>query len=86
METMMKVNNHISTETPKKSIPASTAAKFPNMTLADPNFYKCGPFAIVFGADIYSKIIQLGLLPSNAGLPVAMNTIFGWVLSGSCAS
>lgn len=85
LEVMMTVNNRISMDTPKKSIPASTVSKFPNMTLADPQFYKSGPFAIVFGADVYSKIIQPGLLPSNTGLPVAWNTIFGWVLSGSCS-
>lgn len=86
LETMMTVNNRISMDTPRTSIPACTTAKFPNMTLADPQFYKSGPFAIVFGADLYSKIIQPGLLPSNAGLPVAWNTIFGWVLSGSYVS
>lgn len=85
-EAMMSVSDKLSMDTPKKSIPAAIATKFPNMNLADPQFYKSGPFSIVFGADLYSRIIQPGLLPSNAGLPVALNTIFGWVLSGSCAS
>ncbi|XP_075168914.1 uncharacterized protein LOC142241057 [Haematobia irritans] len=86
VEAMMIVNNRISMDTPKKSLPKSTASKFPNLTLADPQFYKSGPFALVFGADIYSKIIQPGLITSNSGLPVALNTIFGWVLSGSCSA
>ncbi|XP_059219756.1 uncharacterized protein LOC131998151 [Stomoxys calcitrans] len=86
LETMMTVNHRISMDTPKRSIPATTADKFPNMKLADPQFYQSGPFDIVFGSDLYAKIILPGLLPSNAGLPVATNTIFGWVLSGSCSA
>ncbi|XP_075164493.1 uncharacterized protein LOC142237050 [Haematobia irritans] len=86
IETMMMINNRISMDTPKRSLPASTATKFPNLTLADPQFYKSGPFAIVFGADVYTKIIRPGMIMGNPGLPVALNTIFGWVLSGSCST
>lgn len=85
LEAAMLVNNRISIHTPNKSIDASIATKLPNITLADPQFYKSGPFAIILASDVYGKIILPGLLPSTGGLPVAMNTIFGWVLSGSCA-
>lgn len=86
LETTMKVNNKIFMHTPTKSINSSIAAKFSHISLADPEFYKSRPFAIVLGADIYSKIITSGQMPSHDGLPVAINTIFGWVLAGSCST
>ncbi|XP_059219084.1 uncharacterized protein LOC131995115 isoform X2 [Stomoxys calcitrans] len=82
--TTMRVNNHISMDTPTRSLNASMATNFKNITLADPQFYKSGPFSIVLGADLYARLILPGLLPSDGNLPVAMNTVFGWVLSGSC--
>ncbi|XP_075162899.1 uncharacterized protein LOC142235534 [Haematobia irritans] len=84
LEIAMQVNNRISMNTPQKSVDGSIVAKLPNIILADPQFYKSGPVAIVLGSDVYARVIQPGLLPSNGGLPVAMNTIFGWVLSVSC--
>lgn len=86
LETTMTVNNRISINTPIKSIDGAIANKFENMILADPQFFKSNPFALVLGADVYGKIIRPGLLPSLSGLPVATNTIFGWVLSGSCSN
>lgn len=86
LDTTMRVNNHISMDTPNRSIDAAIAAKFANLTLADPKFYISGPFSIVLGSDIYGRIILPGLLASDGSLPVATNTIFGWVLSGSCTT
>lgn len=86
IETTMKVNNKLSMHTPTKSINSSIAAKFSHISLADPEFYKSRPFAIVLGADLYTKIITAGQIPSHDGLPVAINTVFGWVLAGSCST
>lgn len=84
LQTTMKVNNHISMITPNKSIDSSISVKFSNLILADPKFYQSKTFDIVLGADVYGKIIQPGLLPSTGDLPVAISTIFGWVLCGTC--
>ncbi|XP_059219975.1 uncharacterized protein LOC131998181 [Stomoxys calcitrans] len=85
IQATMKVNNKISMNTPTKSIDSIIATRFSNLNLADPQFFKSRSIAMVLGADLYSKLILNGLIPSNNGLPVAMNTIFGWVLAGSCA-
>lgn len=85
LETTMKVNSRLLMITPNQSIDSSISRNFTNLTLVDPEFYKSGTFSIVLGADLYAKIILAGMVPSSPGLPVAMNTIFGWVLSGSCS-
>lgn len=84
IEATMEVNNRMSLKIPAREVNSAIRTRLNNIVLADPNFFKPSSVAIVFGADLYSKIVLPGLIPSHDGLPVAMNTIFGWVLSGSC--
>ncbi|XP_049886827.1 uncharacterized protein LOC126381382 [Pectinophora gossypiella] len=53
-----------------------------NLKLADPNFNVPGPIDILLGADIYSKIIDDGVLRRDHNSPVAQQTKLGWILSG----
>lgn len=52
------------------------------LPLADPDYGKPGEIDILLGADIYSRIIQPGIKYGYPGEPIAMKTIFGWILSG----
>ena len=69
--------------TPTRDIRADIAAKFCNIVLADRDFFRAAPCDVVFGVDVYPRIILEGLMASP-GLPVAQNSIFGWLLSGMC--
>ncbi|KAH9630178.1 hypothetical protein HF086_000738 [Spodoptera exigua] len=54
-----------------------------NISLADPEFYVSRPVDILLGAEIYSNIIQEGIIRQDNSLPVAQQTRLGWILCGN---
>lgn len=82
LKATLRVNNRISTTTPKKSLPESIKSNFQNLILADSNFYKSSAIDIVVGVDIYSRIVLDGIY-IKTGLPTAQNTAFGMILYGT---
>lgn len=54
---------------------------FNNMKLADPTFDTPGRIDILLGADVFSKIIDSGLVRGPSGV-IAQYTQLGWILSG----
>ena len=51
--------------------------------LADPEFGIPGHIDILLGVDVFSRAIRQGWRVGPPGSPIALNTTFGWVLSGS---
>ncbi|XP_030767679.1 uncharacterized protein LOC115891368 [Sitophilus oryzae] len=49
---------------------------------ADPNFHLSKPVDIHLGADIYGFLITGNKLLSDPDQPVALETIFGWIITG----
>lgn len=82
IEATLRVNNRISTLTPKETLPDSIRTSFQNFLLADKYFYKSSSIDIILGVDVYSRIIQDGIF-IRAGLPTAQNTIFGIIIYGT---
>lgn len=69
---------------PNKSFTKPKSWKFlENITLADPEFNESRPVDILLGADIYSNIIQEGILRQDKSQPVAQQTRLGWILCGT---
>ena len=68
--------------TPNISLPASSASLFRNIALADPKFFKSDTIDIVIGMDLYNKIIIPGCI-KKTGLPDAINSVFGYVITGT---
>ncbi|XP_075157335.1 uncharacterized protein LOC142230581 [Haematobia irritans] len=83
VQTILKTTSRVSMTTPKESVAMSIKKKFDNLMLADVEFYKSGRVDIIFGVDIYAKIVSEGIIHRD-GLPTAQNTIFGWTLYGLC--
>jgi len=52
------------------------------LTFADPNFSSPGPVDIILGADVYSQIIEDGIIKGDSHSPIAQRTKFGWIISG----
>jgi len=52
------------------------------LTFADPNFSSPGPIDIILGADVYSQIIEDGIIKGDSHSPIAQRTKFGWIISG----
>lgn len=67
--------------TPSESVPEKLKESYLGLPLADPQFFKRGRVALVFGPELYARIVT-NRVQTTPGIPVAHYTIFGWVLSG----
>ncbi|XP_067205334.1 uncharacterized protein [Linepithema humile] len=52
------------------------------LTLADCDYRYPGSIDIILGADVYSQIIEDGIVKGDIHSPIAQRTIFGWIISG----
>ncbi|XP_055590649.1 uncharacterized protein LOC129742731 [Uranotaenia lowii] len=51
--------------------------------LADPAFYQSNPIDVVLGAEIFFDVFKpSGRISLGDGLPMLVNSVFGWVVSG----
>jgi len=53
-----------------------------DLTLTDPRLLSPRSIDLILGADIYSNIIEDGLIKGSADIPVAQKTKLGWMISG----
>ncbi|XP_029164752.1 uncharacterized protein LOC114935963 [Nylanderia fulva] len=53
-----------------------------DLALADPHFNGSDPIELLIGADIYGEIFLGEMRKGPRGQPYALNTIFGWAVSG----
>ena len=53
------------------------------LPLADPDFGCPGAIDLLLGVDVFSEALLQGRRIGPPGSPVALETIFGWVLAGS---
>ncbi|XP_075167684.1 uncharacterized protein LOC142239804 [Haematobia irritans] len=67
LETTLRVNNRITTITPKKTLFDSVRTHFNNLMLADKYFYKASTIDIVLGVDVLSRVVRDGIFV-RAGL------------------
>ena len=51
--------------------------------LADPEYGVPGNIDVLLGIDVFSRAVRQGRRVGPPGSPVAINTCFGWVLSGT---
>ena len=57
-----------------------------NLQLADPNFNVTGRIDLLLGIDVFTRILLTGRHEGSPGSPVALETLFGWVLCGDVQS
>lgn len=68
---------------PNKSFKKPSWQYLQSISLADPNFNVSRPVDLLLGADIYSDIIQEGIIRPEKSQPVAQQTRLGWILCGN---
>lgn len=76
--------SHLAYVTPARDLPSSLPMQLANIRLADPSFHQRAGVDLVLGGNVYAKILRPTVL-QLPGLPLAQDTIFGWMLSGPCA-
>lgn len=52
------------------------------LDLADKTFYLSRGIDLLLGADLFVQLLRSGRITGGAGLPSAVETVFGWVLLG----
>lgn len=71
----------ITTLLPTWGIKGSTCTKIKDLPLADTTFNTPGRVDLLLGADVYSKVLDNGVVKGTDGV-VAQFTRLGWILSG----
>jgi len=84
LEVVLNMEPHMHATTQDKDLPCDIVKRFTNIALANNLFYRRTTTPLVLGANVFQRVIRPGLLPSVNGDPEAQNTVFGWILSGSC--
>ncbi|KAJ8914240.1 hypothetical protein NQ315_003605 [Exocentrus adspersus] len=54
-----------------------------NLKLADPNFNIPSNIDVLLGAEIFSLALNSGRIVGNKDEPIAVDTVFGWILMGN---
>ncbi|XP_046811762.1 uncharacterized protein LOC124421041 [Lucilia cuprina] len=81
--TQAYILSRLTQDIPSYDVDREMVEYFQNLELADKTFYKSSKIDIIMGADIFSQCILTGRITHPTGSPIAMNTIFGWVMMGS---
>ncbi|XP_029176753.1 uncharacterized protein LOC114944863 [Nylanderia fulva] len=69
--------------TPRRAQFSKSWEHLRNLNLADDNPTGSDPIEVLIGADLYSRVIRNGVRKGSIGQPIAQNSYFGWVLSGT---
>lgn len=75
----------ITNRLPEHSFDRSPYAHLNNLQLADPNFNRPKHIDILIGSNVWAEIIQNGIRRGRESEPVAICTLFGWIVFGRIA-
>ena len=67
---------------PNHFIESTNWTHLSNITLADPKYFVPSSVDMLIGADVFPQILQDGRIAGPPDQPIAINTIYGWVLMG----
>ncbi|XP_062536046.1 uncharacterized protein LOC134205118 [Armigeres subalbatus] len=68
--------------TPNQQLDPERLKYLDSLQLADPDFGKPVRIDIILGADVFLAILEDGKIRDDSGLPVAINSSFGWIVAG----
>ncbi|XP_058816032.1 uncharacterized protein LOC131679338 [Topomyia yanbarensis] len=73
----------ITIDLPSTSVDTSAWEIPPSIQLADPSFCSTNPIDLILGAEIFFDLFKVsGRIPLGDNLPVLVNSVLGWVVSG----
>lgn len=67
---------------PSSTLPTFVKENFKHLDLADCDFYKSGPIDLLLGVECFDQIYTGSRYTAGPGLPCALSSVFGWVISG----
>ncbi|XP_063827877.1 uncharacterized protein LOC135077272 [Ostrinia nubilalis] len=72
----------ITTLLPNRKIRAEEWKELEDIVLADPSYYTSNSVDLLLGSEVYSRVIQNGVIKGPLGSPLAQCSSLGWILSG----
>ncbi|VEN57358.1 unnamed protein product [Callosobruchus maculatus] len=83
LKTEAVVVSHITGNLPTITLSSEIVNEFRNLDLADPSYHTAAPVELLLAGDLFPYIYDgKNILPRTPGLPVAMHSIFGYVITG----
>ncbi|XP_022167349.1 uncharacterized protein LOC111031631, partial [Myzus persicae] len=73
---------HITGSTPRVPVAFGHWDHINSLSLVDPSYNTPGPIDLLLGADLLPSVFLDGTRKGQVGEPLAMNSVFGWVLMG----
>uniref|UniRef100_A0A2A4K5J1 Uncharacterized protein n=1 Tax=Heliothis virescens TaxID=7102 RepID=A0A2A4K5J1_HELVI len=67
---------------PSSSLPMRVKDYFTHLDLADCDFHKSGPIDLLLGVECFDQIYTGSRYTPGPGLPCALSSVFGWVITG----
>ena len=67
---------------PTFTLNSKTWEHLKNLELADPSYFKSKPVDLIVGCELFAQIFKEGRILGKKGQPSALETIFGWVVTG----
>ncbi|XP_028042597.1 uncharacterized protein LOC114252300, partial [Bombyx mandarina] len=76
------VVNTITSKMPATNLPSNLRDSFKHLVLADENFDKSSNVDLLLGAELFHSIYDGQRVQPSHDLPVALHSVFGWVITG----
>lgn len=85
VEVDLYIINSITDTLPSKTLqPSDHWTHLQGISLADPSYWKAAPIDILLGVDVYTQIVQSDIRKGPKNAPIAIRTLFGWIILGNC--
>ncbi|XP_047985218.1 uncharacterized protein LOC125225512 isoform X2 [Leguminivora glycinivorella] len=69
---------------PLEPLNVSSWMHLKDLDLADPYFHKSGPIDMLVSVNLFAAALQSGVVKGNPDEPIAVRTVFGWLVMGEC--
>ncbi|KAI5644501.1 pao retrotransposon peptidase domain-containing protein [Phthorimaea operculella] len=84
MTTDSVIVSNIAGHLPTTCLPNNVVSQFQNLELADPAFHQPATVDMLIAGDLFPYIYTgEKIFPAESGMPVAMNSIFGYIIGGA---
>ncbi|KAJ2949680.1 hypothetical protein O0L34_g15607 [Tuta absoluta] len=80
------VVSQITVDLPTLAISPKVVSEFKDLELADPKYFVAAPVELLLAGDLFPYIYEgIKIFPKDPDLPIAMSSIFGYVIGGRTA-
>ncbi|XP_058455597.1 uncharacterized protein LOC131432958 [Malaya genurostris] len=82
INTRAYVLNKLTRNLPQQKIDTTSLKCLESLPLADPGYDTPSKIDLILGVDVFLSILDEGKVKDDFGMPVAVNSLFGWLVAG----